>query len=93
MIVKLFDNTEITVSKEQSDRLKAAIEQGAAHAEIGEIWFKTSAIAKIAPGRVPADNKPALPMPDNRREPSAKKEKIKELLSQGVSWTEIAKII
>lgn len=89
MIVKLFDKTELHVTDKEGEAIARALANKTEIIVVKGTVIKTSAIAYVKPGQ-PSTLK-SLPVPDNRREPSPAKEKIKQLLKQGYSFPEIAK--
>lgn len=59
-----WDKTEIVVTDDQARALKAAIERGVDHVEIGERWLRCAAIACINPGGVPSREAVNRQLPD-----------------------------
>lgn len=83
MIIKLFDKTEIIVTKEEATKVAEAINRGVKMIAIKGNLINPSAIALIREGgQTQADNFKKLDRPDFRGKDSPAKEKLRQQIAQ-----------
>jgi hypothetical protein len=83
MIVTLKDRTAIIATKDEADKIKNAIEDGAVGIELGNRWFRADWVATIMPGgNVEKINDKQIEAPDNRGKNSPAKEKLRKDLEK-----------
>jgi len=81
MIVKLFDGTELLITKNASERLKTALERNSdGYVTINDHVIRKSAIAVIKPGGEPKMEQNLLAAHDYRGENSEAKERVRKML-------------
>lgn len=86
MIVRLDNNEEIIISREQAEKIEAMMSQDIKHIKINKRLVRTSAIKEIKPGGYTEadviDESKQLEPPDHRGQYSASKEKIRKWLKE-----------
>lgn len=83
MIVKLFDGTELLITKNASERLKIALERNSdGYVTINDHVIRKSAIAVIKPGGEPRMETNLLTAHDYRGEHSEAKERVRKMLAE-----------
>ena len=84
MIVKLFDKTELVISKNAADRLASSLKRDPqGYVTLNGMVIKKTAIALIKPGGDEPKNYNMIAAPDHRGEQSDAKEKIRQALQSG----------
>lgn len=83
MIVKLFDGTELQITKDASERLKMALERNSdGYVTINDYVIRKSAIALIKPGGEPKLEQNLIASHDYRGEHSEAKERVRKMLAE-----------